>query len=79
MKRIWIELPKADHVAEAEDNCVAANRMLRKLGVGYDVFWACDSQKYCSTLYNANEGPELSGFTELEDRGKWFNLEYLAK
>lgn len=79
MKKIWIELPKVDTLAEAEAHCELANAMLRKLGVEYDVFWATDQQRYCSTFYNANEGAGAGGYTELSDRGKWFNLDFLAK
>lgn len=79
MKKIWIELPKVKTLAEAEAHCELANAMMRKLGVDYDVFWATDQQKYTGTFYNANEGKGGAGFTELSDRGKWFNLEYLAK
>ena len=79
MKKVWIELPKASTVEEAAEYCKLANAMLRKLGVDYDVFWACDAQSYCSTFYNKNDGPEGAGFTECYDRGAWFNLEYLAK
>lgn len=79
MKKIWIELPKASDLADAEAHCVAANKMMRKLGVDYDVFWATDNQKYCRTFYNANQGPGAAGWTELEDRGQWFYLDYLAQ
>ena len=79
MRRVWIELPEAKDLEDAQAHCEAANAMLRKLGVHYDVFWATDQQRYTSTLYNANEGPGAAGFTELEDRGRWFNLDYLAK
>ena len=81
MKKVWIELPEVDNLEDAKAHCEAANAMLRKLGVDYDVFWATDQQRYTSprTFYNANEGPGGAGFTELEDRGKWFNLDFLAK
>jgi len=79
MHKVWIELPKVDTLEEAEAHCELANKMLRKLGVPYDVFWATDSQRYTSTFYNANEGPGGAGFTELEERGKWFNLKFFAK
>jgi hypothetical protein len=77
MKKVWIELPEAKDLEDAKAHCEAANAMLRKLGVDYDVFWATDQQRYTSTFYNGNQGPEGT-FTELEDRGKWFNLDYLA-
>ncbi len=54
MKKIWIELPKAKDLADAQAHCEAANKMLNKLGVDYDVFWATDKQRYCSTFYNQN-------------------------
>ena len=81
MKRIWIELPEAKDFEDAQAHCEAANAMLRKLGVDYEVFWATERQRHVSprTFYNANEGPGAAGYTELEDRGKWFNLDFLAK
>jgi hypothetical protein len=78
MKRVWIELDEAKNLDDAKANCEAANAMLRKLGVDYDVFWATDQQRYTSTFYNANEGDGAAGYTELENRGRWFNLDYLA-
>jgi len=79
MNKIWFELPKVETVEQAQAACELANKIMRKLGVKYDVFWATDQQSYCSTFYNANEGPGGAGFTELSDRGKWFNLAYLAE
>ncbi len=79
MKKVWIELPKVETAEEAEEHCKLANAMLRKLGVGYDVFWATNQQRYTSTFYNKNNGPGGAGFTECDDRGSWFNLEFLAK
>lgn len=78
MNKVWIELPKVDTLEEAKKHCELANQMMRKLGVDYDVFWATDEQRYTGTFYNANEGPGGAGYTELNDRGKWFNLTYLA-
>jgi len=76
-QRIWIELPECKTLEEAESACKKANAMLSKLGVSYDVFWATDQQRYCSTFINANEGPD-AGFVECEDRGRWFNLDFLS-
>lgn len=78
MKKVWIELPKVKTMGEAQEHCDAVNSMLRRLGVTYDVFWATDNQRHCSTFYNANEGPGGAGYTECSDRGKWFNLDFLA-
>ena len=80
MSKVWIELPKVDNVVDAQVNCEFVNRMLNKLGCEGEYFWASDNQKYCNTFYNVNDsGAPDAGFTEAEDRGKWFNLEYLAK
>lgn len=79
MNKVWIELPKVKTLAEAEEHCALANAMLQRLGVTYAVFWATDKQRYCSTFYNANEGPGGAGFTELSDRGKWFNLDFFGR
>jgi hypothetical protein len=50
--------------------------MLAKLGVDKNYnFWATDKQKYTRTFYNFSEG---HSFTELDDRGKWFDLEYCS-
>ena len=79
MKKVWIELPKVDTVEEAQAHCDAVNAMLTKLGVKGTYFWACATQRHCRTFYNINEGGAPgAGFTEAEDRGKWFNLDYLA-
>ncbi len=77
-KEVWIELPKADTFEEAEENCEAVNKMLEKLGVNFPCFFAVKEQKYTNTYYNFSNGPDGS-FTELEDRGKWMNLDYLAQ
>jgi hypothetical protein len=79
VEKVWIEAPKFANMAESESWCKAANAMLRKLGVTYDAFWACDEQRYCATLLNVNLGPGGSGYQECSDRGHWFNLDYLSK
>ena len=77
-KRIWIELDKAESFEDAKENCELANLMLQKLGVYRNPFYAVKKQNYTNTFYNFSDGP-ASGFTELDDRGQWFNLEYLSK
>jgi hypothetical protein len=75
-KRVWIELDKADNLEDAKEYCELANKMLAKLGVDKNYnFWATDKQKYTRTFYNFSEG---HSFTELDDRGKWFDLEYCS-
>ncbi len=76
-KRVWIELDKTDNFQDAKENCELANQMLLKLGVDKNYkFFAVEKQKYTHTFYNFSEG---HAFTELDDRGKWFNLTYLGK
>ena len=77
-KQIWIELDKASSLEEAQENCDAVNKMLAKLGVKFPFFFASGEQRYTNTFYNFSDGPDGT-FTELEDRGKWMNLDYLAK
>lgn len=76
-KRVWIELDKVDNFKDAKENCELANQMLSKLGVNENYkFFAVKKQKYTHTFYNFSEG---HSFTELDDRGKWFDLSYLGK
>jgi len=77
-KRIWIELDKAKTFEEAKENCELANKVIHKLGVPKDAkFFAVKEQKHTNTFYNYTSS-YMSGFTELDDRGTWFDLEYLA-
>ncbi len=80
-RKVWIELAEVDNLADAKVEVELVNKMLRKLGVPYDVFFATDQQRYCGTFYNKNEGDPAQGggFTESEDRGAWFNLDFLTK
>ena len=80
---IWIELPKVDNVEDAQINCDLVNAMLSKL-VGYDVaketpcFFATNDQHYVTTFYNFGN-PVDGRHAELEDRGRAFDLELLAR
>ena len=76
MNKIWIELNKADTFEEAQVQCDLANKMLKKLGLEHDKFVASDEQRYCRTFYNYQVS--IGSYTELDDRGQWFNLDYLA-
>lgn len=74
---IWIELAKPRDKAHAEQQCELANRMLEKLCDPKDrenqrKFFTSDGRyPYCFG------GP--MGYTELADRGEWFNLDYLGR
>jgi hypothetical protein len=70
--KVWIELPKPVDAQHAEELCELANAMLRKLGVNSQKFsWSDHRNRY------RFGGP--TGYTELADRGEWFDLNYLAK
>ena len=80
-KRIWIELDKADSFEEAQENCKLANKVLIKLGIRPDMFFTVRPTK---EDWNGNYRKIYvwyhQGMTEdLSDRGKWFDLEYLAQ
>ena len=76
MNKIWIELNKADTFEEAQVQCDLANKMLKRLGLEHDTFVASNHQRYTGTFYNHQIGH--GSYTELDDRGQWFNLDYLA-
>ena len=77
-KRIWIELDKAENFEEAKENCELANKVIHRMGIPTSAkFYAVENQKYTNTFYNFTWS-RSSGFTELDDRGTWFDLEYLA-
>lgn len=73
--KIWIELNIVDTFEDAQKQCDLANKMLKKLGIQHKAFFASDEQRYTNTFYNyANSD---GSYTELNDRGQWFNLDYL--
>lgn len=76
MNKIWIELNKADTFEEAQAQCDLANKMLKRLGLEHDTFVASNHQRYTGTFYNHQVSN--GSYTELDDRGQWFNLDYLA-
>lgn len=81
-RRVWIELDRPDGMtdAEAEANCEAANRMLRRLYQPEHVkrasefWWNGSKRRYCVTLGGAG-----GGFLECSDSGHWFNLDYFGR
>ena len=78
-KEVWIELPKVDTYEEAKENCELATKLIHKMGVEKSAkFFAVKKQRYTNTFYNFTWSLG-SGFTELDDRGTWFDLDYLAK
>lgn len=79
--KVWLELPKVDNVEAAKAHCDAANAVLNKLlgKEGLEFFFATEEQRYCRTFYNGSVGGmPANGYTELSDRGQWFNLAFLA-
>ena len=77
-KRIWIELEKAKTFEEAKENCELATKLIHKMGVEKSAkFYAVKNQRHTNTFYNFTFS-HASGFTELDDRGTWFDLDYLA-
>ena len=75
-KRIWIELDKADSFEEAQENCELANKALVKLGIDEKLSFDVRKFKYGQTYIFYLDG---FMYQELEDNGKWFDLNYLAK
>lgn len=69
--RIWIELDKATSQEHGDRQCDLANRMLARLGdTGGQGFFYDHGRGYSYGGPMGSEG--------LADRGKWFNLDYLA-
>ena len=75
-KRIWIELDKANSFEEAQENCKLANKALVKLGINKKICFDVRQIKHRQTYVFYLDG---FMFEELEDNGKWFDLDYLAK
>lgn len=71
--KIWIELDNVATKTEKQKQCELANKMLARLGITQDEFFILDSKRGSVYCYGGNHG-----YTELADRGKWFNLDYLA-
>ena len=78
MNRVWIELERPSHEHSQEvgkQRADLANKLLRKLGVNFDVFyWWPDERKYSRVIE-----PSSGAFVWLTDNGDWFNLEALAE
>ena len=71
--KVWIELPAPNSIEEATDICAKANRMMQRLG-------DTDGRefKYWDKQRKYSWGGDM-GFTYLDDRGFWFNLDYLGR
>ena len=78
MNRVWIELERPDFAevdAVGQKRAELANKMMRKLGADYDMFfWWPDKKKYSRVVCK-----ESGGFVWLTDGGDWFDLEKLAE
>jgi|TARA_R100001530_G_C4189740_1_gene121815 phosphoglucomutase len=69
--KVWIELEVDD---SPEKTAEAANRMMRRLGFDYDVFWWHEKEgSFCGNQSAAGN------YHVLEDNGEWFNLEWLGR
>lgn len=70
--RVWIELDRPRNAEHASAVCEKANNMLRRLGVE-------DRQFSWSQTRNVYRLMGTAGYTDLLDRGFWFNLDYLGR
>jgi len=75
--RVWIELevpwgdPDIDNIAKRRAEL--ASNMLSRLGASRHFFWHPSKAKYCCACN------ESGSFTELQDKGEWFSLDYLGR
>lgn len=76
MRKVWIELERADSFEDAQKNCELVNKVLKKIGVKDVEFFASDEQRYTCSFYNL--GLPDGSYYELMENGHWFNLEALA-
>jgi|TARA_R110000868_G_scaffold339959_1_gene600597 hypothetical protein len=82
---VWFELPKAETIEEAKQSCAALNKMMKKLGVNNNSNGGPDGgggffvyqDEFNQIVYNYEQSG--GSYEELDDRGKWFNLDYLAQ
>ena len=78
MNRVWIELERPTREEGDEvgtQHAELANKMLRKLGADYDMFyWWPDKMRYSRIIE-----PSSGAFVWLTDHGDWFNLDKLAE
>ena len=72
--RVWIEIDKPESKEHGEEQCRLANNMLKRLGArGQSFFYDKRTEGY--SLETSLDGC----YTELEDNGSWFNLEYFGR
>lgn len=78
MNRVWIELERPTFEEGDEvgtQRAELANKLMRKLGADFDVFfWWASERKYSRIVE-----PEGGAFVWLTDNGDWFNLDRLAE
>ena len=72
--RIWLELELDPDQEVCNTRAALATNVLRRLGNTISDFWY-NQTKGCYCFTSASDG----GFTELEDNGHWFNLDYLGR
>ena len=74
---VWIELQEPDENYTGDEICDRANKMLKRLGGGEGYFqFSPIKQRGCH--YRYIDGP-MGGITNLEDNGRWFNLNYFGR
>lgn len=78
--RVWIEIEPASNIEEARKICAKINAMMNKLGVdgqNGEVFAPNETTNPKTAYIHIQDSS--GSFTELEDNGQWFNLNFLAK
>jgi hypothetical protein len=75
--RVWIEFEQPSDLAEGQRIASLATRMLRRLGIMESSFqYGRDHRGYECFRY---EHDISHTYTELADRGHWFNLEHFGR
>jgi len=77
MNKIWIELDEVNSYEKADVQCFLANKMLSRLGIKYATFHATPEQDNQYNSYYLKKDSNGS-YTGMQDRGAWFNLDYLS-
>lgn len=72
--RVWIELEKPDNQEHGEEQCRLANNMLERLGAKGQRFFY-DTRTLGYSLESSSDGC----YTELDDDGSWFSLDYFGR
>lgn len=75
--RVWIELEKPESIEHGKQLAEMATRMLRRLGIAESSIRYGENHKGVACYRYQHD---IAGtYSELADRGQWFNLEYLGR